>query len=317
MDPINRELPLEIILHVIDAFVPDRPGVLLPQSHSSTKTLLAFSLVCRGTYSLATTYLRRHCAYLDSQSRLRNFLLCQTPSARNLQHVSSLYLAPFGSSLYDLPTAVLVHEILCAVAGTLTKLVIDMPLRSLWPADDHLNVRRTLREAFKRLTNLEEFVSVQDELFLRITDPEWGTRDVDVWTGWPRLRRMALYNPDAVLGFWHSVGEMPMLESLVLTRADALEESCMKSPYFSRTQRPLKVIIANVASDQPQMIPRGAWNTVDPCMKFHASFFNVPTSFYGDENPSELCKSWVRRAAIRGTLWDWQGSLLEGTTPPA
>ena len=190
-----------------------------------------------------------------------------------------------------------------------------MPLRTLWPADDHLNVRKTLREAFERLANLEEFVNVQDELFLRITEPEWGTRDVDVWTGWPRLRRMALYNPDAVLSFWESVGEMPMLESLVLTRADALEESCMKTPYFSRTQRPLKVIIANVASDQPEMIPRGAWNTVDPCMKFRASFFNVPTSFYGDENPSELCKSWVKRAAIRGTLWDWEGLLLEGTTP--
>ncbi len=319
MERPGPRLPLEVIFHVIDELRPEHDDTLLPPWHPSTKALVAFARVCRGAYPLAAIYLMRHCAYINTQARLRQFLLSWTLRPKGtlvgahpggLQTLTSLYLGPFGESLYDLPTATWTSELFHQVCGTLKRLVIDMPLRSLYPAEDRLGVRKTLREAFAMLTKLEEFVSVRDELFLGTVEPDEHIDQVDVWTLWPELRRMALYNPLADSDFWYRVAEAPKLESLVLTRADALGESCMKTEYLSRTDRPLKLVVANVLSDHCRVIPRSTWDTVDPSMKMRVLVYNVPTA-HDDEDPIGLCQSWVKKAALSGTLWEWDGHLLK------
>ena len=361
-------LPLELIFHIISSLLGDRRAIL-PPSRSATKALLAFTLVCRATHGVAANYLRDHCVHIDNDVRLRKLIYCvestsshagsvtarapallAAPSTGTSLHaLTALYLAPFGrgrgrgggATLDDQPTAIWVRELFCLVRATLRRLVVDMPLRGLRPADDHLGVRATLREAFGMLTALEEFASVRDELYLDVSEPEWravpGAPEPAVWASWPRLRRLALYNAPADGVFWGAVAGMAALETVVLTRADCLEETCIKSEYLGtwspaghaggettglgdvgeegvEPPRPLKVVLVNVSNHhQPdQMAGRWKWDRVDPDNIMKVMTYDVPTSFYGDENPIDLCQDWVKTAALKGDIWDWEGPLVMG-----
>lgn len=349
------KLPLELIFSIIASLLGD-PHIIHNPSHSSTKALLSFTLVCRATYPVATNYLREQCLFIDNDRRLRDLIRTveatkqrvqgyttagtgiprslPTQPGGSLRPLSSLYLSPFGQTLDNQPTAIWIRELFCLVHPTLRRLVIDIPLRSLSPADDHLNVRKTLREAFSLLTQLEEFTSVRDELYLDVMEPEWrAERETAVWTLWPKLRRLALYNVDADERFWKSVRDMRGLDTVVLTRADGLESTCMKSEYFgtssgggtsddtwvaagdehSEPPRPLKVVVVNISNNQPNyMGGRWKWDKVDPNNLMRVMTYDVPTSFYGDENPIYLCQNWVKTAALRGEVWEWEGDMVKG-----
>jgi hypothetical protein len=131
------------------------------------------------------------------------------------------------SPLDDLPTATLVQDMFRMLAPVLTSLIIDMPLRSLYPESDHRGVRKVLRHGFELLVNLEEFVSVRDELYLA-TVVDWA--EAPVWSMcWPLLRRIALYNPlvemaqssdDEGNSVRLLLERLPQLELAVLTRSD-------------------------------------------------------------------------------------------------
>lgn len=346
-------LPLELIFSIITSLLGD-PQIIQNPSHSTTKALLSWTLVCRATYTVATNHLREQCLFIDNDRRLRDLIQTvestkhrvqgysgagtDVPNSLTIQPgsslrpISSLYLSPFGNTLDNQPTAIWIRELFCLVHPTLRRLVIDMPLRSLYPADDHLNVRKTLREGFSLLTELEEFTSVRDELYLDILEPEWRTeRETAVWTMWPKLRRLALYNVDADERFWKSVRNMRELDTVVLTRADGLESTCMKSEYLGTTSgvgtsddmgnvveeetapaRPLKVVVVNISSNQPNYLAgRWKWDKVDPNNVMKVMTYDVPTSFYGDENPIYLCQNWAKTAALRGEIWDWEGDMVK------
>ena len=86
----------------------------------------------------------------------------------------------------------MVRELLIYTAPTLKRLIVDMPLRSLFPRDDRQGVKKILNEGFERLVNLEELVSVKDQFFL----PYWENgQAVAFWTHFPKLRRLAVYVP--------------------------------------------------------------------------------------------------------------------------
>lgn len=362
-----QKLPLELIFHIISSLLGDQRTILHP-SHSATKALLSFTLVCRATYPVASNYLRQHCVYINNDRRLRDLIYCAestggrirgrhnaTPvdpstslpllsDTTPLRPITALHLAPFRGSIDDQPTAIWTRELFCLIHPHVTRLVIDIPLRSLYPAGDHLSVRKTLREAFSLLTGIEEFVSVRDELYLDILEPDWRTEmEVQVWTLWPRLRRLALYNVDANDHFWRAVRRMRSLETVVITRADSLEVSCIKTGYLStvstdtgtgagdgettttevqaegrntdgdfESPRPLKVVIVNIENHQPGNIAgRWKWDKVDPGHIVKIMKYNVPTSFYGDESPIDLCQEWVKTAALNGKIWDWEGPVIQ------
>lgn len=345
MDETPR-LPLELIFQVIDSLVGDSHVILRP-SHSITKTLLSLALVCRATYPVASNYLRQHCVYIDNDRRLRDLIYCvestkgadatdtqPTASLRlgaPLRPISTLYLAPFAATLDDQPTAIWIRELFCVLHPSLRSLVVDVPLRSLCPADDHLNVRKTLRDAFGLLTSLEELVSVRDELYLDVLEPDWRRadepREAPVWTLWPGLRRLALYNVDADERFWANARGMRELETVVLTRADGLWDTCLKSAYLGVSAsggavtaadgpepgapppRPLKVVLVNVSSQHPDRFAgQRKWAQVDPGNVVSAATYDVPVSFYGDDDDIQLCQNWVKTAALRKELWEWEGT---------
>jgi hypothetical protein len=302
-------LPIELVLNVITCSLPKYPNVILAPSHPITQLLLAFTLVCHETRRVANRYLLQHCVYLCSESSLRSFLL-QVPTRPELCNAPSILLSPFGSSLDDQPTAQWVRELFNYTCTSLKRLVIDIPLRSLYPENDHLDVRRILREGFGRLENLEDFVSVKDELFL---DTVHHGGETPVWRSWPKLKKLALYNVDADPDFWRNVAKS-QVEVLVLTRADGLREFNIKAQYFEHTKRPIKVMLVNVEQDQVRFgnMRRFGWNAADPHKKMTIMTYNVPTLYAEEEeNPVEICQDYVRAGAENGTLWSWEGEVMQ------
>jgi hypothetical protein len=301
-------LPLELVLNVITNSLPKYSNVILAPSHPITQTLLSFTLVCHETRRLANRYLRQYCVYLSSEARLRAFLL-EIPNRPEICNINALFLAPFGNqTIDDLPTASWVRELFNYTCFSLKRLIIDIPLRSLYPENDHLAVRTVLREGFERLENLEELVSVRDELFLSTT--HWD--DAPVWTGWSKLRRLALYNVDADSDFWRRVALAPALETVVLTRADSLRNSNIKKAFLKHTDRRLKVLLINVEEDQIRFshLSRGNWDKLDPEKRVTIMTYNVPCPFEEDD-PIESCQEHLRIGAEQGTIWEWEGEQIQ------
>ncbi|KAF2738618.1 hypothetical protein EJ04DRAFT_41508 [Polyplosphaeria fusca] len=299
-------LPIELVLNVVTCCLPNNDEILIP-SDPVTKTLVSFTLVCKETRRLANRYLRERCIYLDDDKRLSSLLL-QVPTRPDLRKIEWVFLAPFNESIDDQPTSTWVRELLFYTSATLRRLVVDIPFRSLYPENDHLDVRRILREGFKRLECIEEFVSVQDELYLN----EWP--DTPVWANWPKLKRLALYNVMADDMFWESVAKSQQLDTVVLTRADSLRDANMKEEYRKHTARPLKVLIVNVQDDQVRFgnMIRFNWDIVDREKRMTIMLTNVEYSFeYTNMDVREACWKWIRIEAERGTLWSREGEVVQ------
>ncbi|GJN68541.1 hypothetical protein PLIIFM63780_001276 [Purpureocillium lilacinum] len=312
-------LPTELLLHVVECVLPANSRALLPPWHSSTRTLLSLTRVSRATYGHASKLLRQRCVYVDSGPRLAALLLCMPrlvptlpPVLPALRNVTSLYLAPFGPSLDDQPTAVWVRELLCEVCETLRRLVVQMPFGSLDPLDDHLNVRRTLRQGFEQLTGLDEFVCLGEYPALSV--PEAPT---DVWRLWPGLRRLALFGvPADSHWLWWDVATLPELGHVVLARARRLGETNIKDEYFhklprgdARLGRRIRVVLLDAAWEVPEL-DTARWADVDPDGRMTVEVHEVPVPFYGDETPQELVTGWVKRGALDGSLWEWTGERV-------
>lgn len=316
----DPRLPPELLQLVIESVLPANPRVLLPTSHSSARTLLALTRVSRLTYKLASKLLRLRCLYLDSERRLANVLLCMNrlvptlPPILSLRNITSLYLAPFAGSLDNQPTAMWVRELFCEVCNSLRRLVVHMPFGSLDLPDDHLNVRRTLRDGFEQLTRLEEFVCLGEYPALSVPD-----RSTDVWHLWPDLRRLVLFNvPADSHWLWWYIATHSQLTHVVLARPQNLELVNIKDEYFHKLprddpllDREIKVVLVGVPEELPGVLATARWREIDRGERMTVERYEVPTAFYDDETPEALVTSWVRRAALNSTLWGWGGDVVE------
>jgi hypothetical protein len=193
------------------------------------------------------------------------------------------------------------------LAETLRRLVVDMPFRT-FDVGDWFPEQMELRRAFSKLKKLETFCSVRDELYLDLVNPgppydtKWWR-----WSPWSNLESLALYNQDlGKPGFWEDMGQLRKLETLVFTRADGVEEVDIKSEWrkVCRDQkRALEVVLVNVQNDHQAPLGKDMWKDDD---KVRIWEINVPTSYYGDDNPIELCQDWVKRRSLEGELpWKW------------
>uniref|UniRef100_A0A8H7K4T3 F-box domain-containing protein n=1 Tax=Bionectria ochroleuca TaxID=29856 RepID=A0A8H7K4T3_BIOOC len=224
--------------------------------------------------------------------------------------------------LKDLPVAVAVRDIFLAVAPTLKRLIINIPLRSLWPEDDELGVRALLRSGFEALINLEEFVSVQDELFL-ITSKELPSDEVEVWAKyWPNLRRLYLYDKFLEDSFWQDVMGCPQLNSVTLGRPDGnhvSEPADIKRDWISTLAghrvggnvywgpiRPLTVIIFDMDGEHCSITGfNPSWETLDPDERIRIRYAKAPNSGIpkDEASPRDSVHVWVRKHAFAGMLW--------------
>ncbi|GFF26285.1 hypothetical protein IFM61606_09697, partial [Aspergillus udagawae] len=219
------QLPNELILHTIKLLIPPSLPVSFPPWHPVTRTLISLTLASRFTYHIARELLFRYCLWIDSNKRLDNLINLKGGPKGPLQVFSpiGLFLSPFPDDELDDPiVAKHLDQLSSSICGSLRRLVIDIPLRSLYPEDDHQEVRPILRSVFLRLIHLEDFCSAQDELFCATMEE---SSEPAVWSTWPNLRRLALYNADVTSSeFIEGLKRCSNLSHLVLTRPDGLTE---------------------------------------------------------------------------------------------
>ncbi|UNI24285.1 hypothetical protein JDV02_010044 [Purpureocillium takamizusanense] len=363
-------LPVELVLHIVDSVAPSNPCTILPPTDEVTKTLLSLSRVCRATYPAASKKLRQHCVYIDSNNRARRFarylggpLFDHSGSMARVHHltqITQMFLSPFtdeprersrsiiyrdvgdetssdhswdltAPSPLDLPTALAVRDIFRALAPYLRRLVIDMPLRSLYPDQDRYRVRPVLRSAFQALVNLEEFTSVQDELFLNAYS--LGRGEPLVWLHcWKKLRRLCIYNPDIASQqpVWDGMVLHPSLQIAIFARADMndiTEEDMtystvdMKKAWFNsrsrikdidpsksdRAEKSFTIVLVDCGGLQPTLQSFAPeWRRLDPENRIQILLSDAPESDGSDgfQNPIALTQTYLRDNAVRGTLFD-------------
>lgn len=337
----HSQLPLEILEFIIESIpISDKP-LALPATDSTTKTLYSCLTVCKATFPRSMELLYDRCLYIDSPGRLQNLVhaysFWQSEPPGYLQHYNrilaaslSLYLAPFAGDDIDEPQVIEdIHTLFDLLADGLKRLVIDMPLRSSYPDEPAgRSIRPTLRHAFKKLKKLEEFVSVRDELYLSTVFPDDWTVEPPVWSFWPRLRKLALYNQDIDEDLPKALRQLPTLELLLLTRPDGvydlevqpLVDVLYALPPFA------KVLVLNTYRGhawlfQETLQANGLRDRVDWNLKGYieddwagatlgvvcADRANKAGNVHSyDEtfDDIEFCQLYVKERALNGSLWD-------------
>lgn len=335
-------LPNELLSCIIHCLRPSGSPLAIPTTHEVTKTLLSLTRVSLTIRSLAVPCLYTYCLYIDSPRRLQ--LLLRTLSreidtlqgkgyaaegcpSRNaigsslLVHRSgvlrSLYLAPFIENTIDeLLVVTMIGSLFELLSPFLTRLVIDMPLRSLYPEDDTQEIRPILRDAFRKLTFLEEFTSARDELFLATCKVEGDefVREPPVWSSWPQLKHLVLYNVDIDCeDFIDGVLTLQNLEVIVLTRADGQEQDATLSK-LQRMKALKRILMVNARDSYLDYYV----STFEPCWWTQgtksddkvAEIFQIEVPIPDGDHSSyesdeiEACQVWTRDKAISGELWN-------------
>jgi hypothetical protein len=304
-------LPIELILSIMACSLPSAPDVILNAAHPTTKLLLSFSLVCHETRRLAIRYLAQHCVHLDSRFERLDYYLQAISTQPALRQVTSLSLAPFESNINDWGVCCLVHELFCFTCETLKKLIIDIPLWSIGPSRDRLGLRPVLREGFERLINLEEFVNIQDELFLDVSEGEQAF----VWRSWPKLKRMALGGSSLVPAFWRQVALHSSLETLFVTCPDEMRSYDPKAEYLKHTTRPLRFVVLTTLSwrvERSDYLWDCKWKRLDPTNRMSVHEYLLPSCLEGGSVRSapRRRQKLVQGAAEDGSLFGWEAKQI-------
>ncbi|KAI1863057.1 hypothetical protein JX265_009103 [Neoarthrinium moseri] len=319
-------LPWELILAIMMSYLPSNAATLIPASDKATQLLLSFSLASRLTHEFAVGCLQRHCIFLDSDDRLRRFLLSleawrgsdlDLPSI--FENISAMYLAPFGSVMDNLPTAAWVRDVFGYTSRTLRRLVVDMPFDSLPPWNDHLNVGPVLREGFERLVNLEEFVCTRDAVRLGISDETRENEHSSVLYRWPKLRRLGLNRPMCNNMFWECLANLPNLEYAVFASALALMPRSLDvgASYLGRMASPITIVLADIRVYRPApppFLPRentaeeggGGREKDGEGLQLMAYRIPIPER----RNFLDSCSEWLIGMALAGELWHTKGERI-------
>ncbi|KAH6969439.1 hypothetical protein DER45DRAFT_549279 [Fusarium avenaceum] len=260
----------------------------------------------------------------DNEESLRN-----RPDEPDDQLVPEI---PSYSDLQNLSIIEDVREILFTLARVLKTLVVDMPLRNLYRENDRYGIRKILREGFEALDDIEELVSVRDELYL---DSTGGFEDPQVWIRWPKLKRMALYNVVADEELWQNMLLCPHLDTAIFTRGDGVEyddflidmkrewsrawaagTSGVPTTNNGQGRYPgpeITIAFCNTAPELPKFdshIP--SWHTMDPENKICVLTVPTDTIYFGQSpkdypwhnDPIGVSQEWIRNRALTGTLWE-------------
>lgn len=299
-------LPMEVIYLIIDLFVPVKPSVILASSDPRTKTLVSFTKVCRATCALVSVYLWRHCVYIDSDARLQQFLQgLQTISAfssagEGRRNVSSMYLAlPVHSpDSRGWRLGRLIENVFHELGGTLKRLVMDVPV------ERHCSAKfvDALHKGLNMLTELEELVAVNDDIF--ITYGRTRDKIMPMLVAWPKLRRLATCNPWSIEGLWPLFSSVTKLNSLLRATKDCAETDVL---YFTQHE-PCPAIAqqqSGIVAD-PKVATRLVYSIGERSWNREVGMDGL------DDYPRTTMweeRGWFTHTAIQRTLWEWAGEL--------
>ncbi|OBS24962.1 hypothetical protein FPOA_05498 [Fusarium poae] len=316
----NVHIPLEITLQILEANIPPgRPNCILPVSNPNMQQLLTWAKVCRATYGPTIQFLRQHCIYLDSVSRLQSFIQClraenrasssTLPKTMRLCDASSVCLGLSMEEIQSVRTSGSIRDLLVALGGSVRRLIVDLPYRRI--AQEHtidVHIDALFSEGLRALTNLEEFTTLGG-----LPSLEFWREGFDISQMWPRLRRVAGFkNNLAEEALWSNVARDRTIEHLVLTMPYILrqdkwnikksiggKEWNTEEGGDSTHARPLKVVVVQHEYTHP-MLDREDENLHDPEGLIDLSIYEIPVIA---KRVDWLCKDWLVRSARDDTLW--------------
>lgn len=329
-----QRLPTEVLLRVIE-LTAEPVVVAYPAAHVITRTLCSWALVSKFVTAIAFRELLVHCLYIDQSWRLNSLVeLLErrfNPSSPNsdrctntlIKCLESLYLSPFSQdTINESPIVKNIDRLFGFLSANLRRLVIDMPLRSHYPEDDvDTRLRPILRRAFAGLTSIQEFISVRDELYLQ-TEIGFYVEPA-VWSHWPELKHLALYNPaiDSPETI-DAIERVPCLSTVVVMRADCIPDGIVA--ISERRSKQLDVLCVNTPyqhaidlwrdEDEYRMMSTrlkeqtAGGERRDHFMKLYRVDVGPLLPDYDDD--IERCQEWLRQNAVEGTLWSYPRTLL-------
>ncbi|OJI81339.1 hypothetical protein ASPTUDRAFT_58624 [Aspergillus tubingensis CBS 134.48] len=349
---VPMRLPPEIIQLIIESIIPPDPPVAYPDFSGEIDTLVNLTLVSRFTCQIARRLLINHCLLIDDEWLLGHLLECEPPELVNrrpndtgaqVQKSTAAGLVLVLEEPDRLPVARDIETLSFHLCHRLTRLVIDLPLRFYNPSVPELEVRPMLREAFKRLTLLEEFCSAADDLCLDTQKlpyiwetPSDQLEEADyepaVWSLWPRLRRLALCEVDVTsMQFIGGLRRCSNLTHLVLVAPSGLDRD-VRSGWQSTDFLPsLERLLIADSADEFEMVngkdhlgdDKGFVRQLFHCYKSRES--GKQRSYSKDEESVEfdslvkkiafpvpnyrkgdddiICHGWLLDASIDGTIW--------------
>ncbi|PNP61565.1 hypothetical protein FNYG_13715 [Fusarium nygamai] len=232
--------------------------------------------------------------------------------------------------MQDLRTIQILKDVLITLAPVLKTIIVDMPLRDLSPMQNK-DILEPLRHGFEALVNIEELISVKDELYV---DTEGDIIQPHVFIKWPKLRRLCLYNVDVADTWFDDMASCPQLETAVFVRPDLADDvkgewarawakinlrdtkddgSVYKGPKISMAFCDWPPYLYDFSSKIPH------WQEVDPDNKITVS--TVATHKRYDRRsrrrgPIASCQDWIRDHALRGTIWSEVETKSQPFTPP-
>ncbi|RAK86754.1 MFS general substrate transporter [Aspergillus costaricaensis CBS 115574] len=349
---VPMRLPPEIIQLIIESIIPPDPPVAYPDFSGEIDTLVNLTLVSRFTCQIARRLLINHCLLIDDEWLLGHLLECEPPELVNrrpndtgaqVQKSTAAGLVLVLEEPDRPPVARDIETLSFYLCHRLTRLVIDLPLRFYNPSIPELEVRPMLREAFKRLTLLEEFCSAADDLCLDTQKlpyiwetPSDQLEEADyepaVWSLWPRLRRLALCEVDVTsMQFIGGLRRCSNLTHLVLVAPSGLDRD-VRSGWQSTDFLPsLERLLIADSADEFEMVngkdhlgdDKGFVRQLFHCYKSRES--GKQRSYFKDEESVEfdslvkkiafpvpnyrkgdddiICHGWLLDASIDGTIW--------------
>ncbi|KAL4796802.1 hypothetical protein BDV19DRAFT_387997 [Aspergillus venezuelensis] len=334
-------LPSELILHIIECLIPPNPPVIITREHEITRTLLNLTLVCKLVSRTARQLLVKHCLQIDAPDRLDQVLQSGilTREQPQLPTQTSLFLSPYTSEEFDMPSVHAINTLSTLLCTSLTRLVINISPHLVYSEENVTSVCPTLRSAFSRMTALQEFTCVRDELFLA-TEPHprllagqenplavYGYPQLQqmVWTLWPNLRKLALYNVAVDHAkFLDGLRGCKNLTHLVLVRPHELAEEVdpvylgMGEDFLPKLER---LIIVNTGLGFLHTSPfdegthraslvgrldalRRNRGDVGADEGSVASYISLREPLGRDDEDMDICQEWLAKQAISGKLWE-------------
>ncbi|GKZ20773.1 hypothetical protein AbraIFM66951_003075 [Aspergillus brasiliensis] len=345
-------LPPEIIQLIIESIIPPDPPVAYPDFSGEIDTLVSLTLVSRFTCQIARRLLINHCLLIDDEYLLGQLLECEPPELINrrpnytgaqVQKNTAAGLVLVLEEPDRPPVARDIETLSFHLCHRLTRLVIDLPLRFYNPSMPELEVRPMLREAFMRLTLLEEFCSAADDLCLDTQKlpyiwetPSDQLEEADyepaVWSLWPRLRRLALCEVDVTsMQFIGGLRRCSKLTHLVLVAPSGLDRD-VRSGWQSTDFLPsLERLLIADSADEFEMVSgkdhlgedKGFVRQLFQCYKSRelekqeyygkdeesVAFDSLvkkiafPVPSYRKGDDDIICHGWLLDASIDGTIW--------------
>ncbi|KAL3450545.1 hypothetical protein BJX65DRAFT_270978 [Aspergillus insuetus] len=333
--PSQPTFPTELIWQIIDCLIPSE-SALIPTHNAVTRTLLSLSLASRLTHYKAHELLMTYCIHLSSQRALKTFNTtsqgclpdCEAQCRRQAQ---SMVLAPFTHRNQVTPASARdIDATFSMLAGTLRRLVLDFPWRGFYPESGGYETAIILGRAFRRLSAIEEFVSIADGLPLDVPSEEPDYQYV-AWSTWPRLRRLSLRSPridttfvEALLGCRHLthlvVAEPRALEHPLpgdlANRVSWAELGLRRMTIVSHARQEYWLQNEEYREHYPEFESsllgrlmrtfeeRLRGSTVHPKMGY-VGIRCVMT------DPIDRIDAWLHQHALGGTIWDSHGQLYE------